>query len=91
MEAGHVFVEDVRDAMVANRRMENEFPVLPDLSTWKVPPMTFELVPDKGLHRNLKGHPQSSIIHNEMDIRGKSDCKHCGLCRLAGHNRSKCP
>ncbi|PPR93839.1 hypothetical protein GOBAR_AA26830 [Gossypium barbadense] len=106
MEAGHVFFEYVRDAMVANRRMarsmnaevysrcnetfrvtettvvnpvyhlgptelisevdvytlehmfrvwENGFPVLPDLSTWEVPPMTFDLVLDKGLRRNLKG------------------------------------
>ncbi|PPS10375.1 hypothetical protein GOBAR_AA10269 [Gossypium barbadense] len=70
---------------------ENEFPVLLDLSTWEVPPTTFELVPDKGLRRNLKGHLQSSRIHNEMDIREKFDGKHCGLCRLAGHNRSKCP
>ncbi|PPR93085.1 hypothetical protein GOBAR_AA27589 [Gossypium barbadense] len=94
MEAGHMFVEDVKDAMVANRQMassmtverpsvvdpiyhlgptelisetdvslnveqfidevytfertlrvlENKFPVFPDLSTWEVPPMTFELV-----------------------------------------------
>ncbi|PPR82756.1 hypothetical protein GOBAR_AA37958 [Gossypium barbadense] len=129
MEAGHVFVEDVRDAIAANRRMarsmtvevysrpactkvslnvehfidevytiaytlrvwENEFPVLPDLSTWEVPPTTFELVPDKGLRRNPKGRPQSSRIRNEMDIREKSDGKLCGVCRLAGHNRSKCP
>ncbi|PPE01692.1 hypothetical protein GOBAR_DD01274 [Gossypium barbadense] len=68
MEMGHVFVEDVKDAMVANRWMarlmtikctlriwENEFPILPDLSTWEVPPTIFELVPDKGLRRNLKG------------------------------------
>ncbi|PPD70787.1 hypothetical protein GOBAR_DD32334 [Gossypium barbadense] len=130
MEAGHVFVEDVRDAMVVKRWMarsmnvegpsvvdqvyhlgpmelifeidgcncrrfqtlhyrcahvvvacakvslnveqfidevytleytlhvwKNEFSVLPDLSTWEVPPTTFELVPDKGLCRNPKGHP----------------------------------
>ncbi|KAK5832074.1 hypothetical protein PVK06_015874 [Gossypium arboreum] len=162
MEAGHVFVEDVRDVIAANRRMarsmtvevysrhtetfratetigvdpvyhldpteliieiddaiagaacakvslnvehfidevytlartlrvwENEFPVLPDLSTWEVPPTTFKLVPDKGLRRNLKGRPQSSRIRNEMDIREKSEGKLCGVCRLAGHNRSKC-
>ncbi|PPS12816.1 hypothetical protein GOBAR_AA07818 [Gossypium barbadense] len=154
MEAGHVFVEDVRDAMVANRQMarsmnveiysqghetfhvtetigcrpgipprsygvdlrnrrcdcrrfqtlhypcahfvavcakENEFPVLPDLSTWEVPPKTFELIPDRGLRRNPRSHPQSSRIRNEIDIREKFDGKRCGLCRLAGHNRSKCP
>ncbi|PPD71158.1 hypothetical protein GOBAR_DD31960 [Gossypium barbadense] len=150
MEAGHVFVEGIRDAIVVNRRMarsmtverpsvvdpvyhlgpteliseidgaiteacakfglnveqfidevytikrtlrvwENEFPVLPDLSTWEVPPMTFELVPAIRLRRNLKGRPQSSRIHNEMDIREKSDGNLCGVCRLPGHNRSKCP
>ncbi|KAL1061019.1 hypothetical protein V6Z11_1Z051200 [Gossypium hirsutum] len=163
MEAKHVFVEDIRDAMVANHRMarsinvevysrhpemfqvmetigrrpgiplscrrfqtlhypcahvvaacakvllnveqffddvytlerilhvwENEFPILPDLSTWEVPPMNFELVLDKGLRRNPKGCLQSSRIHNEMDIKEKSDGKRCELCRLAGHNRSKC-
>ncbi|PPD90681.1 hypothetical protein GOBAR_DD12382 [Gossypium barbadense] len=155
MEAGHVFVEGIRDAMVVNRRMarsmtvevysrhnktfrvtetigrrpsipprsygvdlrnrrcdsrrfqtlhfplytikrtlrvwENEFPVLPDLSTWEVPPTTFELVPDIRLRRNLKGRSQSSRIHNEMDIREKSDGNLCGVCRLPGHDRSKCP
>ncbi|XP_040960194.1 uncharacterized protein [Gossypium hirsutum] len=70
---------------------ENEFSVLPDLSTWEVPPTTFELVPDKRLRRNPKGHPQLSRIHNEVDIREKSDGTLCGVCRLAGHNRSKCP
>ncbi|PPR83076.1 hypothetical protein GOBAR_AA37636 [Gossypium barbadense] len=68
------------------RVWENEFPVLPDISTWEVPPTTFEFVLDKGLRRNLKGRPQSSRIHNEIDIREKSDGKLCGVYRLAGHN-----
>ncbi|KAH1057023.1 hypothetical protein J1N35_035088 [Gossypium stocksii] len=138
IETRHVFVEDVRDTMVANHRMtrwcdcrrfqtlhypcahvvatcakvslnveqffydvyilermlrvrENKFPVLLDLSTWEVPPTTFELVPNKGLRRNLKGCPQSSKIHNKIDIREKSNGKRFGLYRLTGHNRSKCP
>lgn len=66
---------------------ENEFPVLPDLSTWEALTMTFELVPDKKLHRSL----QSTRIRNEMDIREKTSGKLCGVYRLAGHNRSKCP
>ncbi|PPD88729.1 hypothetical protein GOBAR_DD14325 [Gossypium barbadense] len=112
MEVGHVFVKDVRDAMVCKckrfetlhypcahfvvacakvnlnveqfvddvytlertlRIWENEFPVLPDLSTWEVPLTTFELVPDRRLYKNPRGRPQSSRIHNEMDIREKSD------------------
>ncbi|PPD89215.1 hypothetical protein GOBAR_DD13859 [Gossypium barbadense] len=147
IEAGHVFVEYVRDTMVANRRLarsygvdlrnrrcecrrfetlhypcayvvatcakinvnieqyvddvytlertlrvwENEFPVLPDLSTWEVPLTTFELLPDRELRRNPRGRPQSSRIRNEMDIREKSDGKRCGICRLSGHSRNKCP
>ncbi|PPD97872.1 hypothetical protein GOBAR_DD05126 [Gossypium barbadense] len=69
----------------------NEFPILSDLPTWEVPPTTFELVPDKGLRKNPKGRLQSSKIHNEIDIREKSDGKLCNVCRLAGHNQSKCP
>ncbi|PPE00481.1 hypothetical protein GOBAR_DD02494 [Gossypium barbadense] len=113
MEAGHVFIEYVRNAMVANcipsksfevdlrnrrcgykrfqtlhypcahvvaactkvshnveqfidevytfecllRVWENELPMLPDLSTWEVPPTTFELALDKRLRRNPKGRP----------------------------------
>ncbi|PPS09299.1 hypothetical protein GOBAR_AA11347 [Gossypium barbadense] len=51
----------------------------------------FRACPDKGLRRNLGGRPQSSRIRNEMNIREKSDSKRCGLYRLVGHNRSKCP
>ncbi|PPS13117.1 hypothetical protein GOBAR_AA07543 [Gossypium barbadense] len=85
------FIDEVYTLERMLRVCENEFLVLPDLSTWEVPPMTFELVPDKGLRRNPKGRLQSSRIHNEMDIREKSDGKLCGVCRLAGHNQSKCP
>ncbi|PPR95729.1 hypothetical protein GOBAR_AA24937 [Gossypium barbadense] len=46
---------------------------------------------DRGLRRNLRGRLQSTRICNEMDIREKSDGTHCGLYRLAGHNRGKCP
>ncbi|KAK5793742.1 hypothetical protein PVK06_034899 [Gossypium arboreum] len=57
----------------------------------RVRPTTFKLVLDEGLHRNLKDRLQSSIIHNEMDIREKSNGKLCGVYRLAGYNWSKCP
>ncbi|PPD99084.1 hypothetical protein GOBAR_DD03892 [Gossypium barbadense] len=56
----------------------------------EVPPTTFELVPNKGLRRNPKSCPQLSRIHIEMEIRDKYDKKPYGLCKLAGHNRSKC-
>ncbi|PPS10367.1 hypothetical protein GOBAR_AA10294 [Gossypium barbadense] len=43
---------DLRNRRCNCRRFQkNEFPVLPDLSTWEVPPTTFELVPDRRLRR----------------------------------------
>ncbi|MFQ6633748.1 hypothetical protein Gotur_012252 [Gossypium turneri] len=47
----------------------NEFPVMPDVSSWEVPPPTIEMVPDHSLRRHLKGRPQSTRIQNDMDIR----------------------
>ncbi|PPD93591.1 hypothetical protein GOBAR_DD09478 [Gossypium barbadense] len=85
------YVDDVYTLERTLRVWENEFPVLPDLSTWEVPPMTFELLLARGLRRNPMGRPQSSRIRNEMDTREKSDGKHCGICRLIGHRRNKCP
>ncbi|PPS06003.1 hypothetical protein GOBAR_AA14631 [Gossypium barbadense] len=81
MEAGHLFVEDVRDVMVTNRWMAR--------SMNEVPSTTFEFIPDRGLRKNPRGHLQSTRIRNKMDITKKSDGTRCGLCRLAGHNRSK--
>ncbi|KAK5818119.1 hypothetical protein PVK06_023050 [Gossypium arboreum] len=80
------FFDDVYTLECTLRVWEKEFPILPDLSTWKVPLTTFELVPGRGLLRNSIGRPQSSKIRDKMDIREKSDGKCCGLCRLAGHN-----
>ncbi|XP_052484925.1 uncharacterized protein LOC128039999 [Gossypium raimondii] len=85
------YVDDVYTLEQTLRVWENEFPVLPDLSTWEVPPMTFELIPDRGLKRNPRGRPQSSRIRNEMGIKEKFDEKRCGICRLSGHSRNKCP
>ncbi|XP_012453575.1 uncharacterized protein LOC105775622 [Gossypium raimondii] len=85
------YVDDVYTLERTLRVWVNEFPVLLELSTWEVPPITFELVPDRGLRRNPRGRPQSSKIRNEMDIREKSDGKRCGICRLSGHSRNKCP
>ncbi|PPS03739.1 hypothetical protein GOBAR_AA16911 [Gossypium barbadense] len=84
------FIDEVYTLERTLRVWENEFPVLPDLSTWEVPQTTFELIPDKGLRRNPRGRLQSLRIRNEMDIREKSDGKLCEVCRLAGHNRSNC-
>ncbi|KAH1033241.1 hypothetical protein J1N35_045415 [Gossypium stocksii] len=85
------FIDEMYTLERTLRVWENEFSVLPDLSTWEVPRMTFELIPNKGLRRNPKGRPQSLRIRNEMDIREISEGKLCGVYRSAGHNRSKCP
>ncbi|PPD85146.1 hypothetical protein GOBAR_DD17916 [Gossypium barbadense] len=69
---------------------ENEFPVLHDLSTWKMSSLTFELVPNNGLRRESKGRPHVTRIHGEMDMKEKSDPKICGLCRTIVHNQTKC-
>ncbi|XP_016732936.1 uncharacterized protein [Gossypium hirsutum] len=85
------YVDDVYTLKRTLYVWENKFPVLPDLSTWEVPLTIFELFPDRGLRKNPRGLLQSSRIRNEMDIREKSDGKRCGLCRLSGHSRNKCP
>ncbi|PPD79680.1 hypothetical protein GOBAR_DD23398 [Gossypium barbadense] len=75
MEAGHVFDEHVRDAMLANCRMAMSMNVeiySQRLETFRVTE-TISRRPDRGLRRNLRGHPQSSRIRNEMDIREKLD------------------
>ncbi|KAL1061923.1 hypothetical protein V6Z11_D13G046100 [Gossypium hirsutum] len=51
------YVDDVYTLERTLRVWENEFPVLPDLSTWEVPLTTFELHPDRGLRRNPRGRP----------------------------------
>ncbi|XP_016690748.1 uncharacterized protein [Gossypium hirsutum] len=84
------FIDEVYTLEHTLHVWKNEFPILPDFLTWEVSPTNFELVPDKGLRKNLKGYPQSSRIHNEIDIREKFDGKMCGVCRLTGYNRSKC-
>ncbi|PPD78250.1 hypothetical protein GOBAR_DD24828 [Gossypium barbadense] len=43
------FVDDVYTLDRTLRVWENEFRILPDLSTWEVPSTTFELVPNRGL------------------------------------------
>ncbi|PPD67403.1 hypothetical protein GOBAR_DD35718 [Gossypium barbadense] len=93
IEAGHVFVEHVRDAMVANRHLARSMNVeiySRRLETFRVTE-TISRRPDRGLRRNPRGRQQSSRIRNEMDIREKFDGKRCGICRLSGHSRNKCP
>ncbi|PPD95748.1 hypothetical protein GOBAR_DD07227 [Gossypium barbadense] len=55
--AAEQYVDDVYTLERTLRVWENEFPVLPDLSTWEVPRITFELLPDAGLRRNPRGRP----------------------------------
>ncbi|PPS10159.1 hypothetical protein GOBAR_AA10488 [Gossypium barbadense] len=69
----------------------NEFPVMPDISNWEVPPPAFEMVPDHSLRRHPKGRPQSTRIQNDMDVRETGEPKLCTLSQTSGHNRSTCP
>ncbi|PPS02916.1 hypothetical protein GOBAR_AA17735 [Gossypium barbadense] len=69
----------------------NEFPVLRVVLTWEVQPPAFEMLPDRSLRRRVKGRPTTIRIQNDMDIREQIDPKRCTICRIVGHNRSKCP
>ncbi|KAK5840374.1 hypothetical protein PVK06_009271 [Gossypium arboreum] len=56
------FIDEVYTLEHTLHVWENEFPVLPDLFTWEVPPMTFEFVPEKGCVGTRKvicNHPES--------------------------------
>ncbi|XP_050876247.1 uncharacterized protein LOC127079941 [Lathyrus oleraceus] len=67
----------------------NSFPVLPYDAYWPV----FEgdlLCHNPSMRRNKKGRPVSRRIRTEMDTNDTLERK-CTLCRLHGHNRSRCP
>ena len=36
------------------------------------------------------GHPKSTCLHNEMDVREGKTTITCGLCKQLGHNRRSC-
>ncbi|PPD97651.1 hypothetical protein GOBAR_DD05330 [Gossypium barbadense] len=49
------YIDKVSTLECTLRIWGNEFPALCDLLTWKVPPLTFKLVRDRGLCLKLKG------------------------------------
>ncbi|XP_016700025.1 uncharacterized protein [Gossypium hirsutum] len=85
------FIDEIYTLQRALRIWGNEFPVMPDVSNWEVPPPAFEMVPDRSLRRHPKGRPQSTRIRNDMDVREMGEPKLCTVCRTSGHNRSTCP
>ena len=65
------------------------FPVLPYDEYWP----TYEgdqIFHNPVMRRNKKGRPVSTRITTEMDAYDKLERK-CTLCRLPGHNRTRCP
>ncbi|PPE00050.1 hypothetical protein GOBAR_DD02942 [Gossypium barbadense] len=84
------FIDEIYTLQHALRLWGNEFPVMSDVSNWKVPPPAFEMVPGRSLRRHPKGRPQSSRIRNDMDVRETGEPKLCNVCRISGHNRSTC-
>ncbi|KAL1072459.1 hypothetical protein V6Z11_D11G155100 [Gossypium hirsutum] len=91
----HLNVEQFNDEIYMLQRTlhiwGNGFPVMPDVSNWKVPPPAFEMVPDRSLRRHPKGRLQLMRIRNDMDVRKTGEPKLCTVCRTSGHNRSTCP
>ena len=55
------------------------------------PETMFNLIPDYSLKRSEKGRPRSTRLRNEMDIKEGRTLIRCGICRVQGHDRRKCP
>ncbi|XP_012461500.1 uncharacterized protein LOC105781512 [Gossypium raimondii] len=83
------YIDDVYTLERTLRILGNEFSVLRDVSIWEVQPLKFEMLPDRSLHRKVKGRPTTTRIR--MDIREQVYPKHCTICRTVGHNWSKLP
>ena len=48
------------------------------------------IVLPKSMKRMGNGHPRSTRLHNEMDIREGKTTITSGLCKQLGHNRRSC-
>ena len=48
------------------------------------------IVPPNSMQRMGSGHPRSTQLHNEMDVREGKTPITCGLCKQLGHNRRSC-
>ena len=48
------------------------------------------IVPYKSMKRTLRGHPKSTHLHNEMDVREGKTTITCGFCKQPGHNHRSC-
>ncbi|PPD72820.1 hypothetical protein GOBAR_DD30269 [Gossypium barbadense] len=88
IEAGHILDQHIATHIAY---MGNEFPLIPDVLNKEVPPLTFEMVPDRNLRRHPKGRPQLTRIRNDMDIRETGKPKLYTVCRTFEHNRSTFP
>ena len=48
------------------------------------------IVPPESMKYMDSGHPKSTRLHNEMDVREGKTTITCGLCKQLGHNRRSC-
>ena len=48
------------------------------------------IVPLESMKRIGSGHPKSTRLHNEMDVREGKTTITCGLCKQPGHNWWSC-
>ncbi|GKD80929.1 uncharacterized protein Tco_1347768 [Tanacetum coccineum] len=65
-----------------------DFTTLPLVDYWL--DLGWKIKADNSKINVSRGRKKSSRIHNEMSIRHPDEPKRCGLCRQAGHNRSRC-
>ena len=68
----------------------SEFSPLPHEAYWPQS-SSIVLLPNLEQLRNKKGRPRSTRLRNEMDTKEKKKTNLCGICRLSGHNRKRCP
>ena len=66
-----------------------QFQPMKDAPYWEDPNFPM-LEADLRLVRQ-RGHPKSTRLRNEMDLRENQHKQSCGLCNEEGHNRRKYP
>ncbi|KAL4379622.1 hypothetical protein GQ457_02G020310 [Hibiscus cannabinus] len=73
---------------------EMEFPAIGSETEWHSNQTWPTILPDPQVHRDKSGRPNSTRIHNAMDMPQRERTgqpKFCGHCRRPGHTIRKCP
>ncbi|KAH1046174.1 hypothetical protein J1N35_036958 [Gossypium stocksii] len=87
------YVDEVYKIEYMYNMWRHVFPPIPDERKWPFVSLApFKLLLDRELRRKPKGRPCSSRIHNNMDIRERTNQqKLCEWCRNPCHTTRSCP